>query len=83
MGDIFRLRLNVRPTRDKYELNLEVPKANQVRFGIKNFKSLDSKLWNSLLNHINSAENLMQFWKIIKQWDGTDCSCRFCNILKN
>ena len=33
--DIFQLRMTNRPTREKYKLNLEIPKSNQVRFGTK------------------------------------------------
>ena len=33
--DIFKLRMTNRPTEEKYNLNLEIPKLNQVRFGTK------------------------------------------------
>ena len=33
--DIFKLRMTNRLTGEKYKLNLEIPKSNQVRFGTK------------------------------------------------
>ena len=36
--DIFKLRMANRPTREKYKLNLEIPKSNQVRFGTKSLR---------------------------------------------
>ena len=44
-----------RPTREKYKLNLEIPKSNHVRFETKHLKHLDSKVWNSLPYHIKSS----------------------------
>ena len=38
--DIFKLRMTNRPTREKYKLNLEIPKSNQVRFGTKSLRYL-------------------------------------------
>ena len=34
--------------REKYKLNLEIQKLNQVRFGTKSLGYLGSKVWNSL-----------------------------------
>ena len=33
MSDIFQLRLENRPSRDKYEMKMEIPKANQFKLG--------------------------------------------------
>ena len=35
INDIFKLRMGNRPTQEKYKLNLEILKSNQVRFGTK------------------------------------------------
>ena len=35
MNDLFQLRESNRPVREKYRLNLNVPKTNQVKFGTK------------------------------------------------
>ena len=45
---IFKLRITNRPTLEKYKLNLEIPKSNQVRFGTKSLRYLNPKDWNSL-----------------------------------
>ena len=36
--DIFKLRMTNRPTSEKYKLNLEILKSNQVRFGTKSLR---------------------------------------------
>ena len=52
INDIFKLRMTNRPTREKYKLNLEIPKSNQGRFGTKSLRYLRPKVWNSLPYHI-------------------------------
>ena len=37
---IFKLKVNAREVRDKYELNLVIPKWNQETFGYKSLKVL-------------------------------------------
>ena len=56
--DIFHLRKTNRPTREKYKLNLEISKSNQLRFTTKRLRYLDSKIWNSF---IKSSKNLTIF----------------------
>ena len=56
--------------------NLEIPKSNQVRFGMKSLRYLGPKVWNSLPQHIQSSENLTVFKTLIKNWNGTVCSCK-------
>ena len=36
--DIFKLKMTNRPTQEKYKLNLEIRKSNQVRFGTKSLR---------------------------------------------
>ena len=55
--EIFRLHIKNRPTREKYKLNLEIPKSNQVRFGTKSLRYLSPKVWNfyhSIQNHLKT-----------------------------
>ena len=78
MKDIFKLRMTSRPTREKYKLYLEIPKSNQLRFGTKSLRYLVPKVWNSLPYHIKSSENLTIFKTLIKNWNGTVCSCKIC-----
>ena len=72
MNDIFKLRNTDRLTREKYKLNLEIPKPNPATFGIRGLRSYGPKIWNALLYHINS------FKAAIKCWDGNHCTCRVC-----
>ena len=76
------MRITNRPTRQKYKLNLEIPKSNKVRFGTKSliFGSLIFEVWNSLPYHIKSSENLSNFRTLIKSWNGTTCTCKICQI---
>ena len=76
--DIFKLRMKNRLTREKYKLNLEIPKSNQVRFGTKCLRHLGPKVWNSLPYHIKSSESLTIFKNLIKNCNGTVCSCKIC-----
>ena len=81
LKDIFQLRMANRQTREKYKLNLEIPKSNQVRFGTKSLRLFDPKVWNSLPYHIKSSENLTIFKTLMKNWNGTICTCKICNLL--
>ena len=76
--DIFQLRMTNRPTREKYKLNLQIPNLNQVRFRTKNLRYLHPKVCNSLSYHIKSSENLTIFKALIKNWNGTVCTCKIC-----
>ena len=70
MNDIFKLRNTDRLTREKYKLNLEIPKLNQATFGTKSLRSYDPKIWNALPYHIKTSDNLNSFKAIIKCWGG-------------
>ena len=76
--DSFKLRMTNRQTREEYKLNLEIPKSNQIRFGTKSLRYLSRKVWNSLPYHIKSSENLTIFKTLIKNWNGTVCTCEIC-----
>ena len=66
MNDIFKLRNSDRLTREKYKLNLEIPKLNQTTFGTKSLRSYDPKIRNSLPYHIKTLDNLNSLKSIIK-----------------
>ena len=78
MNDIFKLKVNNREVRDKYKLNLDIPKWNQKTFGYKSLKVLGPKIWNSLPYHIKSSENLEVFKNLLKNWNGSSCKCTSC-----
>ena len=76
MNNIFKLKINSREVRDKYKLNLDIPKWNQRTFGYKSLKVLGPKIWNNLPYHVKSSENLDTFKDLLKNWDGN--LCKFC-----
>ena len=58
MKQIFELRLCFRSVREKYKLNLNIPRKKQVAFRTKSLKSLGPKIWNNMPYHTKSGENL-------------------------
>ena len=78
MNNIFKLKINGREVRDKYKLNLDIPKWNQKTFGYKSLKVLGPKIWNNLPYHVKSSENLDTFKNLLKNWDGNSCKCNLC-----
>ena len=80
MKNIFKLRETIRPVREAYKMNLEIPRINQATFGTRSLRILGPKIWNSLPLHVKSCENLSLFKEIIKNWNGLLCNCRICNF---
>ena len=78
MNNIFKVKENKRLVREQYKLNLETTEWNQVTFGAKSLKVHGSKVWSSLLFHIKTSENLIQFKSLMKNWNGNSCSCIGC-----
>ena len=78
--EIFRLRIMNCSNREKYKLNLEIPKSNQVRSGKKGLRYLGQKVWNSSSYHIRSFENLINFKTLTIGCNGTTCTCKICQI---
>ena len=71
MNDIFKLRNMDRLTREKYNLNLEIPIPNLATFGTKILRSYNLKIWNALPYHIKTRDNLnyqMLRWKPLKTY---------------
>ena len=68
MKNIFEMKkINSRIVREKYKLNLNIPKTNQVTFGINSLKSHGPKIWNALPFSIKTAGNLKAFKTIIEK----------------
>ena len=59
------LEILTEKTREKYKLNLEIPKPNQATFGTRNLRSYGSKMWNPSPYCIKTSDNL-------------NCTCRVC-----
>ena len=79
MKNVFEMRKNNRVTRDRYKLNLNIPRRNQVTIGINSLKTYVPKIWNTLPFNIKTAENLKAFKTLIKKWNGASCNCIICS----
>ena len=82
MKEIFEKRDENRVTRDRYKLNLNIPRSNQVTFGAKSLKFYGPKFWNTLPVNIKTAENLHAFKNLIKKWNGVSYNCVVCTHQK-
>lgn len=47
MKNIFGAKIPQRLPKDKYKLNTDISKQNQLMFGAENFKVYGLKIWNS------------------------------------
>ena len=75
MIEIFEKRDGNRVTCDRYKLNLNIPRRNQVTFDTKGLKITDEKFETALPVNIKTAENLNAFKDLIKKWNGVSCNC--------
>ena len=91
MNEMFEKRNENRVTRDKYKLNLKIPRRKQVTFGTKSVKFYGPKIWNALPVNMKTEENLNTFKDLINKWIGISCNCivfthqqfifSYCNII--
>ena len=81
IGQLFKSN-KLRHTQRRH-LNLLVPRVNQTTFGLKSVRYEGIILWNSLPEHIKTAENLEVFKRLIKTWEGPTCNCNFCKHVKD
>ena len=58
LKEIFYFKESNRRVREKYKLNLRIPKIKQVRFGTKSLRGLGPKISNTLPYHIKTSENI-------------------------
>ena len=58
---------------------VEIPKVNSKRYGMKSFRFEAAQVWNSLPNEMRLAENFNQFKRLLRTWDGMDCKCTSCS----
>ena len=79
MKYISEMKTNNRTVREKYKLNLNIPRTNQVTFGTNSLKSYGPKIWNALPFSIKTAENLKAFKTLIKKWNGASSNCIICS----
>ena len=64
MIDLFKAKMSQKLYRDKYKINLEGFKCNQVTFGVEILKIYGPKTWNSLQHYIEHSANLEVFTAI-------------------
>ena len=53
----FETRKTKRAVRERYKINLEIPRVNQALFGTKSPRFYGPKIWNSIPYYIKSAES--------------------------
>ena len=79
MKNIFQMKKNNRVVRERYKLNFNIPRTNQVTFGTTSLKSYGPKIWNALPFNIQTAENLEAFKALVKKWSCASCNCIICS----
>ena len=78
MKETFEKRDENRVTHDRFKLNLNMPRKNQVTFSTISLKSNVPKILNPLPANIKNAENLNAFKDLIQKWNGVSCNCIVC-----
>ena len=66
----FEMKKNNIVVQDRYNLNLNIPRANQVMFGTNSLNSYGPKIRNTLPFNIKTTENLSAFKALIEKWNG-------------
>ena len=79
MKNIFEMKKNNRVVRERYKLNFNIPRTNQVTFGTTSLKSYGPKIWNALPFIIQTAENLEAFKALVKKRSCASCNCIICS----
>ena len=77
MKDLFHRNVSTYSLRSTNDMLL--PRVNQRSFGLRSIRYEASKMWNHLPKHIKTAENIVTFKKLIRNWKGPQCKCAYCN----
>jgi hypothetical protein len=80
MHDIFIKKDTTHDFRNGQKLIM--PKFNTIQYGKMTFSYYGAHLWNMLPSHFKKSINFKIFKRLIKEWDGPNCSCTSCTILK-
>ena len=93
MTEIFKTKNNLNPifmkdifaTKNSYYSlrnpnNLQMPKVRTTKYGTENIQFRGCSLWSSLPNSPKDSESLQELKRKIKQWDGSCCNCRLCQV---
>ena len=76
--ELIRFRNSRYPTRNT-NVDIYIPRVNQVKFGKRSFTYEAPVLWNSLPNEIRTVESFSVFKGLMKTWSGETCRCTLCN----
>lgn len=76
LSDLIQMKENVYSMRSSQRL--VQPKCKTVSFGLRSFTYKASKIWNELPELCKSPMTLREFKKLIKTWEGPNCSCTLC-----
>ena len=76
MKEIFTLKNQPYNLRRTELLNL--PPCSTKTFGTYSLSFRASYIWNNLPANIKTAESLLIFINLIKNWQGTVCNCKIC-----
>ena len=76
MKDIFQLAISDRPV--NHTRNLKKVFMRTITFGTKSRTSLGPTIWNKLPAYLKSAENIVGFREMIKNWIGEKCPLKLC-----
>ena len=69
MKNIFEMKKNNQVASERFKLNLNIPRTNQVTFGTNSLKSYGPKISKALFFNIKAAENLEAFETLIKKME--------------
>ena len=75
--DLVKEKVSLYDFRNKKQV--EIPRVNSKRYGMKSFRFEAAQVWNSLANEVRLAENYKQFRRLLQAWDGMNCRCTSCS----
>ena len=76
--ELIRFRNSRYPTRNP-NVDIYIPRVNQVKFGKRSFTYEAPVLWNNLPNDIRTVENFSIFKELMNAWNGPSCRCTLFN----
>ena len=74
------------PVRQQSQYNMRnysyfaMPRTKTVNHGLESLSYIGSKLWDSILSHMNEIDSINEFKHVIKTWKPDLCSWRLCKV---
>ena len=78
LHELFTIAPNIYNTRGK--IKLEQPSYKYVKFGKEKLSYHGAILWNTLPDHIKVKDTFSYFKRQLNMWEGSQCSCTYCNM---